>query len=97
LAESLRGTGVTVNSVLPGPTLSESLQDFLEEKALKEGKTTEQAGIEFVMENRPDSLIERPLASEEVANMIVYVCSPLASGSWGDPFRVEGRIIRSIA
>ncbi|MFA9459541.1 SDR family NAD(P)-dependent oxidoreductase [Thiohalorhabdus methylotrophus] len=97
LAERVRGTGVTVNSVLPGPTLSESLREFFERQAGETGESVEEVGREFVREKRPDSLIGRPLDVAEVASMIVYACSPQASGTSGAPLRVEGGLIRSIA
>ena len=93
LAKRLAGTGVTVNSVLPGPTLSEGAQAFLAQSAEENGISIEEAGVKFVMENRPSSVIQRMATVEEVASMITYTCSKLASATTGSALRVDGGVV----
>jgi len=97
LAESLAGTGVTVNSVLPGPTRTEGVVEFM--AALAKDKHIPQDQIEqrFLAEGRPTSLLKRLASPEEVANMVVYVCSPGASATTGAALRVDGGVVRSIS
>jgi NAD(P)-dependent dehydrogenase (short-subunit alcohol dehydrogenase family) len=97
LAESVAGTGVTVNAVLPGPTRSEGVVDFL--ARLNEGNDLSQKEREakLIAEGRPTSIIRRLATPEEVANMVVFVCSPLASATTGAALRVDGGVVRSIA
>ncbi|GLK84202.1 SDR family NAD(P)-dependent oxidoreductase [Ancylobacter defluvii] len=92
LAKRMAGTGVTVNSILPGPTLSEGVAAMLKEEVAA-GKTLEQAGADFVKAHRPGSLIGRPATVEEVANMAVYIASPLASATTGAALRVDGGLV----
>ena len=75
VAESVAGTGVTVNAVLPGPTRSEILLNWLEPVAKQAGKSLEEVEQEFLSANRPTSIIKRFASTEEVADMVVYVCS----------------------
>ena len=96
LAKRMAGTGVTVNSVLPGPTLSEGVAEMLREDVEKSGKSLEQAGVDFVMSARPSSIIQRPAKVDEVANMIVYACSPQASATTGAALRVDGGVVDSL-
>ena len=93
LAKRLAGTGVTVNAVLPGPTLSEGVQAFLAQSAEESGISIEEAGVKFVMENRPSSVIQRMATVEEVASMITYTCSTLASATTGSALRVDGGVV----
>lgn len=93
LAKRLAGTGVTVNSVLPGPTLSDGLKDMLAEDVKESGKSVTEAAKDFVMSNRPSSIIERAATVEEVANMVVYVSSPQASATSGASLRVDGGVV----
>jgi NAD(P)-dependent dehydrogenase (short-subunit alcohol dehydrogenase family) len=95
LAELTTGTGVTVNSVLPGPTASEGVKEFLKQLA-GEGKTREQAEEEFFRDARPSSLLKRFITPDEIANMVAYLCSPLAAATNGASVRVDGGVIRSI-
>ncbi|GAB7534590.1 SDR family NAD(P)-dependent oxidoreductase [Burkholderia sp. 3C] len=96
LAESVAGSGVTVNSVLPGPTRSEIFANWLEPVAREQGKTLEQVQKDFIDTMRPSSLIGRFATTEEVANMVVYVCSVQASATTGAALRVDGGIVRSL-
>ncbi|MFO1039803.1 MAG: SDR family oxidoreductase [Geminicoccaceae bacterium] len=96
LAESLSGTGVTVNSVLPGPTRSEGVGTFVDDLAKSQGKSAEEVETDFFKTMRPSSLIRRFATVEEVANMVVYVCSPQASATTGASLRVDGGVVRSI-
>ncbi|MCG6155641.1 SDR family NAD(P)-dependent oxidoreductase [Rubinisphaera margarita] len=97
LAKQMAGTGVTVNSVLPGPTLSDGLVEMIEDDAKKAGKSVDDYARDFVMEARPGSLIQRPATVEEVASMVVYVASPLASATTGAALRVDGGVVDTIA
>jgi NAD(P)-dependent dehydrogenase (short-subunit alcohol dehydrogenase family) len=96
LAKLARGTGVTVNSVLPGPTLSEGVEAMLAETATSEGKTIDAVGSAFVKTQRPTSIIQRMATVEEVANMVVYTCSTQASATTGAALRVDGGVVESI-
>ncbi|MBK1698826.1 SDR family NAD(P)-dependent oxidoreductase [Rhodovibrio salinarum] len=96
LAKRMAGTGVTVNSVLPGPTLSDGVTAMLADQVEETGKSIEEVGRDFVMAQRPTSIIQRPADVDEVANMIVYACSPQASATSGAALRVEGGIVDSL-
>ena len=96
LAETLSGTGVTVNSVLPGPTASEGVGAFLEQLAATEGKDLAEVRREFFERVRPSSLLQRFETPDEVAAMIVYVCSVQASATTGAALRVDGGVVRSV-
>jgi NAD(P)-dependent dehydrogenase (short-subunit alcohol dehydrogenase family) len=95
LAESLAGTGITVNSVLPGPTRSRGVEDFVNALAKREGKTFQQFETEFFQKVRPTSLIKRFARPEEVAAMVAYVASPLSSATTGAALRVDGGVVKS--
>jgi NAD(P)-dependent dehydrogenase (short-subunit alcohol dehydrogenase family) len=97
LAESLAGTNVTVNSVLPGPTASEGVTDFVAGLAAQERKTPAEMEREFFRTARPSSVIQRFATPAEVAAMIGYVCSAAASATTGAALRVDGGVVRSIA
>jgi NAD(P)-dependent dehydrogenase (short-subunit alcohol dehydrogenase family) len=96
LAETTAGTGVTVNSVLPGPTESEGLTTFVSDLTRQEGVDRASFDEHFFKSVRPSSLLKRFATVEEVANMIVYVCSPLSSATNGAALRVDGGVVRSI-
>ncbi len=96
LAELTKGTDVTVNAVLPGPTKSEGVGGFIENLARSQNKTAEQTEADFFKTARPTSLIQRFASVEEIANMIVYVASPLASATNGSALRVDGGVVKSI-
>ena len=95
LASSLKGTGITVNSVLPGPTKSRGVETFVEQQAKSAGKTVAEVEADFFKDARPTSLIQRFASTEEVATTVAYIASPLASATTGAPIRVEGGIINS--
>jgi NAD(P)-dependent dehydrogenase (short-subunit alcohol dehydrogenase family) len=97
LAELTAGTGVTVNAVLPGPTMSEGAQEFVASLAKQSGQSVATATASFVKQHRPTSLLQRFATVEEVANMVVYVCSREASATNGAALRVDGGVVQSIA
>ena len=97
VAETVGGTGVTVNSVLPGPTRSEIMSNWMKSGAESQGITQEAAEQQFLATTRPTSLINRFATTEEVANMVVYVCSEQASATTGAALRVDGGIVRFVA
>ena len=95
LAESVAGTGITVNSILPGPTKSRGVVEFVGTLAKAEGKTTEEVEAEFFEKVRPTSLIKRFATPEEVASLVTYIASPLASATTGAALRVDGGVVKS--
>jgi NAD(P)-dependent dehydrogenase (short-subunit alcohol dehydrogenase family) len=95
LAESVAGTGITVNSVLPGPTKSRGVGDFVGDMARANGKSFEQVEAEFFQHVRPTSLIKRFATPQEVASLVAYVASPLASATTGAALRVDGGVVKS--
>ncbi len=96
LAKRMAGTGVTVNSVLPGPTLSEGVAAMLEDERAKSGRAIEDVAADFVTAHRSSSIIRRAATVEEVANMVVYLASPLASATTGAALRVDGGVIDTL-
>jgi NAD(P)-dependent dehydrogenase (short-subunit alcohol dehydrogenase family) len=96
LAKRAAGTGVTVNAILPGPTLSEGLLALLEAEQARTGKPIDEVTRDFVKRERPTSIIQRPATVEEVANLAVYIASPLASATTGAAMRVDGGVVESI-
>ncbi len=95
LAESVAGTGITVNSVLPGPTKSRGVDDFVSALAKDSGQSFEAFETEFFKSVRPTSLIKRFATPEEVAALVAYVASPRASATTGAALRVDGGVIKS--
>jgi NAD(P)-dependent dehydrogenase (short-subunit alcohol dehydrogenase family) len=95
LAEAVAGTGITVNSVLPGPTNSRGVGDFVGQLAAAEGKSPAVIEREFFDKVRPTSLIKRFATTREVASLVAYVASPLASATTGAALRVDGGVIKT--
>ncbi len=93
LAELTSGTGVTVNSVLPGPTKSEGVEEFVDR--LSAGQSFEQFEKEFFKVHRGTSLLQRFATVDEVAPLVALVCSPLGAAINGAALRVEGGIVKS--
>jgi NAD(P)-dependent dehydrogenase (short-subunit alcohol dehydrogenase family) len=96
LAETTAGTGVTVNSVLAGPTRSEGVEGFIEDMARTKNVTKAQIEEDFFKHVRPSSLLQRFATCAEVASMVAYLASPLAAATNGAAVRVEGGVLRSI-
>ncbi|MCW6511505.1 SDR family NAD(P)-dependent oxidoreductase [Lichenifustis flavocetrariae] len=97
VAESVAGTGVTVSAVLPGPTNSKILSNWMKATAAAEGITQDEAEQNFLNTMRPTSLLKRFTTTDEIANMVVYLCSEQASGTTGAALRVDGGVLRQIA
>src|SRR3954470_6058792 len=95
IAETCAGTGVTCNAVLPGPTASEGVNDFVESLASQGGQHRQQVEKEFFEKARPTSLLKRFATPDEVAAMVVFVCSPLSAAKNGAALRVDGGVVRS--
>jgi NAD(P)-dependent dehydrogenase (short-subunit alcohol dehydrogenase family) len=96
IAESVAGTDITVNSVLPGPTRSEGVEVFISKLGAQSGMDAASFEREFFKTVRPSSLLKRFATTDEVAHMIVYLCSPLASATTGAALRADGGVIRAI-
>lgn len=96
LAKRVAGTGVTVNCVLPGPTLSDGLAEMFKADMQRTGKSLESIAAGFIMAHRPTSLLKRASTVDEVANMVVYICSRQASATSGAALRVDGGIVDDI-
>ena len=96
LAETTVGTGVTVNSVLPGPTASEGVSTFVGQMAAARGVDFATMEREFFATARPSSLLQRFATPDEAAAMIVYACGAPASATNGAALRVDGGVVRAI-
>jgi NAD(P)-dependent dehydrogenase (short-subunit alcohol dehydrogenase family) len=96
LAKRLAGTGVTVNAVLPGPTLSEGVAEMFQAEVQRTGASLEQVAADFIATHRSSSIIRRAAKVEEVANMVIYVSSEQASATTGAALRVDGGVVDSI-
>lgn len=97
LAKRLAGTGVTVNAVLPGPTLSDGVVAMFEDEVARSGRSVDDVVSDFVAEHRSSSILQRAARVEEVANMIVYASSDQASATTGAALRVDGGVVDTIA
>jgi len=96
LAETTAGTGVTVNSVLPGPTASEGVSRFVHQLATEQKTDEETVEREFFRSMRPTSLLKRFATPEEVAALVAFVCSPVSAATSGAALRADGGVVRSI-
>jgi NAD(P)-dependent dehydrogenase (short-subunit alcohol dehydrogenase family) len=96
IAESVAGTGVTVNSILAGPTASEGVGAFVEALARQQNKSKQQVEREFFEHARPSSLLKRFATVEEVANMATYLASELSSATNGAAIRADGGVVKAI-
>jgi NAD(P)-dependent dehydrogenase (short-subunit alcohol dehydrogenase family) len=95
IAQLTRGSGVTVNGVLPGPTASEGVTDFVDRLSAQASETPQEFENKFFRNVRPTSLLQRFASVDEVANMVAYLCSPLASATNASAARVDGGVVRS--
>jgi NAD(P)-dependent dehydrogenase (short-subunit alcohol dehydrogenase family) len=96
IAESVAGTGVTVNSILAGPTASEGVRGFVEAMAKQQNKSKEEVEKEFFKHARPSSLLKRFATVDEVAAMVTYMASELSSATNGAALRVDGGVVKAI-
>jgi len=96
LAEAVAGTGITVNSILPGPTRSRGVVDFVDAVAKAQGMSNAEVERDFFQKVRPTSLIKRFATPDEVAALVAYVASPLAAATTGAALRVDGGVIKSV-
>lgn len=96
LAELTKGTNVTVNTVMPGPTKSEGVADFVKQLGEANNMSAEQAEKDFFKNARPTSLLQRFASVEEIANLVTYVASPLSSATNGAALKVDGGVAKFI-
>ena len=95
-AQALKGTGVTVNAVLPGPTKTEALVGFVKAQAEQRGVTEEQVERDFLTNARPTGVLDRFTTPDEIANVVAFVCSREASAISGTPLRADGGVVQAI-
>lgn len=96
LAELTRSTGVTVNTILPGPTRSEGVEEFIKQVAASKSITPQQAEVEFFQTIRPSSIIQRFTDVAEIANLVTFIASPLSSATNGAALRADGGVLKTI-
>lgn len=96
MAELTRSTGVTVNTILPGPTRSEGVEEFIKQVAATKKITPEQAEVAFFQTMRPSSIIQRFADVTEIANLVTFIASPLSSATNGAALRVDGGVLKTI-
>jgi len=96
IAELTRNTGVTVNTILPGPTRSEGVEEFIKQVAVTKQITPQQAEVEFFQTMRPSSIIQRFADVTEIANLVTYIASPLSSATNGASLRADGGVLKTI-
>lgn len=96
LAKLTKGTNVTVNSILPGPTRSRGVEDFIDDMAKNQNTNPDQIEKDFFKNARPDSIIQRFASTDEVANLFVYVASPLSAATNGAALRVDGGLVNTL-
>ncbi|HEY2040332.1 MAG TPA: SDR family oxidoreductase [Edaphobacter sp.] len=97
LAELTKGTAVTVNTVMPGPTRSEAIVEFLAKMSTAKNPTSEQAEKEFFEKHRQSSLLQRLIEGDEIASFVAFIASPLSAATNGAALRAEGGLLRSIS
>uniref|UniRef100_B0T4Z0 D-xylose 1-dehydrogenase n=1 Tax=Caulobacter sp. (strain K31) TaxID=366602 RepID=B0T4Z0_CAUSK len=97
MAQQTKGTGVTVNSVLPGPTRAAAIADFLKSVSTNPEGTPQEHEVEFFTKHRSASLLQRMIEPEEVASLVAYVASPLSAATNGAALKVEGGLVTTIA
>jgi NAD(P)-dependent dehydrogenase (short-subunit alcohol dehydrogenase family) len=96
LAELTKGTNVTVNTVLPGPTFSEGAGDFIESLAKEQGKSVKEIEKDFFQHVRPTSILQRFTSPDEIASLVAFVASPLSSATNGAALRADGGVVKGI-
>lgn len=96
LAELCKGTNVTVNTVMPGSTLTEGVETMLNSLYPNEQLSMEEAEKRFMKENRPTSIIERFIRPEEIAHLVTFLSSPISSAINGSALRIDGGLVRSV-
>ncbi len=96
IAQLTKGTGVTVNSIMPGPTKSEGAGNFIQATAKQQNKSEQQVEEEFFTHMRPSSLLQRFASVDEIANLVTYIASPLSSATNGAALRADGGIVKAI-